>query len=288
MASMAGKSDPDSLSRRLAPWRVWVQAAFLAVWLDPLMLRLHNVCSPVFHCYSCPLAAFACPIGVLANFSALHVVPFIALGTLLMFGGVFGTFVCGWACPFGFLQDSIGKVPVRKITLPTWLSYGRYAVLAVLVIAIPFVYGEAHALFFCRACPAGALEGALPNVARTALAGEKVIWPSALKLAILALVLGAAVIKLRPWCSLFCPLGAVFGLFNRVSLFVLRFHREECDGCGACSKMCRYGVLPDKTVNNARCIRCLECTRCGSITVSCVTARPAGLNDGPRIDTDGE
>jgi ferredoxin-type protein NapH len=276
------QSDPSSLGRRLAPWRVWVQAAFLAVWLDPLMLRLHNVCAPVFHCYSCPLAAFACPIGVLANFSALHVTPCIALGTLMMFGGVFGTFVCGWACPFGFLQDLIGKIPVRKFTLPTGFSYGRYVVLAGLVVAIPFLYGEAHALFFCRVCPAGALEGALPNVARTALAGQQVVWPSALKLCILVLVLGAAVIKWRPWCSLLCPLGAVFGLFNRVSLLVLRFHGDRCDGCGACSRMCRYGVLPDKTVNNTRCIRCLECTRCGSITVGSVTAGAEGLDEGPR------
>ena len=62
---------------------MWVQAGFLLAWLDPLLLRMHNVCGPVFHCYSCPLATFACPIGMLANFSALHVIPFAALGTLV-------------------------------------------------------------------------------------------------------------------------------------------------------------------------------------------------------------
>ena len=61
MASMA-KGNSIPLSARLARWRVWVQGAFLLFWLDPLAVRLHMVCSPVFHCYSCPLALFACPM----------------------------------------------------------------------------------------------------------------------------------------------------------------------------------------------------------------------------------
>ena len=101
--SMA-KNKWGKVVRGLARRRWWVQTGFLLAWLDPLMLRLHTVCSPVFHCYSCPLATFACPIGLLANFSAIHMIPFAVLGTLVVLGTVFGSFVCGWACPFGFLQ----------------------------------------------------------------------------------------------------------------------------------------------------------------------------------------
>ena len=60
----------------LARWRSWVQAAFLLAWLDPFLLRMHGICSPVFHCYSCPLATFACPIGILAQYSACTSFPF--------------------------------------------------------------------------------------------------------------------------------------------------------------------------------------------------------------------
>ena len=80
------KNKSGRAAAKLARWRGWVQAGFLLAWLDPLMLRLHTVCGPVFHCYSCPLATFACPIGVLANFSALHLIPFAALGMLLALG----------------------------------------------------------------------------------------------------------------------------------------------------------------------------------------------------------
>ena len=133
MASMAEKNMAKKMResrRNSARWRWLVQTGFLMAWLDPLVMRMHNVCGPVFHCYSCPLAMFACPIGVLANFSALHVFPFAAVGMLVVLGAAFGSFVCGWACPFGFLQDLIAKVPTPKFTLPLWMGHLRYVVLA--------------------------------------------------------------------------------------------------------------------------------------------------------------
>jgi polyferredoxin len=286
MVAMA-KTQPSRTSR-FAHWRTWLQAAFLLVWLDPLMLRLHNVCSPVFHCYACPLAAFACPIGVIANFSALHVVPFMAIGTLLLVGVAVGGFVCGWACPFGFLQDLMGRIPVRKFDLPSWTGIFRYGVLIALVLAVPFLFGEGHPLFVCRLCPAGALEGAGPAAVTAAVKGQPVVWPNAAKLIILALFLAAVFIQWRPWCRLLCPLGAIFGLFNRASLLVLRRDQERCDDCGRCRKPCKYGVVPETQTGGTRCIRCLECTRCNAIVVAGVfgqetaTTSAPGLPQGPR------
>jgi ferredoxin-type protein NapH len=275
MVAMAGA---DSLSKmpRLVRWRAWIQAAFLLVWLDPFMLRLHNVCGPVFHCYSCPLATFACPIGVLANFSALHLFPFIAVGTLLLIGGVFGSLVCGWACPFGFLQDLIGRLPLPKFTLPWWTVYTRYAVLVAFVLIVPFVWGDGHPLFICRLCPAGALEGAVPSMIKATLAGQQLVVPSAVKLAIMVLILIAALVKWRPWCSLFCPLGAIFSLFNRASVFTLRFRADRCRDCTRCDQPCRYGIVPSTHANTTRCIRCLECTRCDAVKLATVFGKDAG------------
>jgi polyferredoxin len=258
---------------KFARWRVWVQAAFLLVWLDPFMLRLHNVCAPVFHCYACPLATFACPIGVLANFSALHVIPLLAIGTLGVVGGIFGGFVCGWACPFGFLQDLIARIPVPKFHLPSWMGYTRYAVLVVLVLAIPFFYGEAHPLFFCRVCPAGTLEGGMYNVAAAAVKGADLPWPSLPKLIILGLIVAAMFVQWRPWCALFCPLGAIFGLFKRVSAIFLRVDPEECVSCSLCREECRYGIAPDKQISDPRCVACLQCTRCSAISIRTIFSR---------------
>jgi len=256
-----------------------VQAAFLLVWLNPALLlgrtlRLHTVCSPVFHCYSCPLATFACPIGVVAHFSALHVFPFLAIGTLAVFGAVFGGFVCGWACPFGFFQDLIGRIPTPKFKLPAWTGFLRYVVLLVFVLAIPFVYGEDHALFFCRLCPAGALEAALPHTASLAIAGEEIVWPTAVKTTIFLLVLVAMFFKWRPWCTLFCPLGAIYGLCNHVSVLFVRFHPEHCKDCDLCRGLCHYGGSSENRASTHRCVRCLECVCCRAITVGTVLGRP--------------
>lgn len=269
------KSDSKPLTARLARWRVWVQASFLAVWLDPFMLRLHTVCGPVFHCYSCPLAAFACPIGVLANFSAIHVIPFVALGMLVAVGALVGSFICGWACPFGFLQDLIARIPTRKFQLPAWIGSFRYAVLLGLVVAIPYFYGEEHPLFFCRLCPAGAVEAALPNTVNTMMTGDEVAWPSATKMSILAVFLVATLFTWRPWCTLFCPLGAIYGIFNRISFFFLRFHPHECNDCDRCRTLCRYHGRAERRGSDMRCIRCLDCTECSAVTLSTTFHRPS-------------
>ncbi len=268
------KGQSSSLTARLARGRLWVQTVFFMLWLDPWALRLHSVCAPVFHCYSCPLAAFACPVGVLANFSALHLIPFIALGTLAVFGAVFGTFVCGWACPFGFLQDLTGRMVTRKWELPSWLGYGRYLVLVALVLAVPYWFGEDHPLFFCRLCPAGALEAALPYTASLAVAGQDVVWPSVTKLVILVVIGAAMFFTWRPWCTVFCPLGAIYSLCNRVSFLFLRFHPDRCDDCDLCRSLCRYHGRAERRGGELRCIRCLDCTNCSAVTLATVLEKP--------------
>ena len=162
----------------LARWRIWVQAGFLLAWLDPLLLRMHGICSPVFHCYSCPWATFACPIGILAQYGALHVIPYLALGTLLVAGSLFGSLICGWACPFGFLQDLVARIPTPKLRLPGWLGLTHYAVLAGLVFLVPYYYGEGSPWFICRVCPAGALEAAVPYSVQQSVAQHTFLWPS--------------------------------------------------------------------------------------------------------------
>jgi len=251
----------DSFLTRLVSRRHWVQAAFLLVWLDPLALRLHGVCAPVFHCYACPLATFACPIGVLAQYAALHVVPFLALGVLITAGALFGGFLCGWACPFGFLQDVLARIPTPRFKLPYWLNYSRYAVLLALVLLVPLLYGVEHPLFICALCPAGAWEAVAPRLAQQLAAAQPVNWPNGLKIVLALLFLLAMIFTYRPWCR-FCPLGAIFGLFNRFSALFLKLNLRACTSCQICAQSCDLALRPAHNPNDPNCIRCLECTIC--------------------------
>lgn len=280
---MVKKSRLNNISSKLLGWRMWIQAGFLLVWLDPLGLRWHTMCAPVFHCYACPLSTFACPIGVIAQFGALHIFPFVAIGLLVTVGALFGTLICGWVCPFGFLQDLFAKVPTPKFDPPKWTSHFRYVVLIGTVLAIPYFFGEGHPLFICRVCPAGGLEAAAPNMVSQAAAGQDIAWPNALKISIVVLFLGAVFFIRRPWCRIFCPLGAIFSVFNRFSAFFLHFDPSKCTSCERCHKLCEYGIEPEKSPNDSRCIRCLECTSCSpeALTLISLFDRKQDQSDKP-------
>ncbi len=266
--------EPSALGRKLSRLRPWVQTAFLAVWLAPLGRWLHSIPGCVFHCYSCPLSSFACPIGVLANYAALLPVatefPFLLVGILFAVAAVSGSLACGWACPFGFLQDGLGKITSRKLVLPAWVGYLRYVVLVGLVLVLPFVLGlrgtpfEEQQVSICRLCPAGALEAGVPYSVQSVFAGNGWLM-SWYKILILVAFLAAALFIPRPWCRMLCPLGGLLSLFNRFSVFHLRFRARECIECNLCRSRCSMGVKVDERVNVTGCIRCLECTTCGAI-----------------------
>ena len=293
-------SDPNCQSRQAAPLgrklthiRPWVQTGFLGVWLAPLGQWLQGIPSCVFHCYSCPLASFGCPVGVAANYAALlpvvGEVPYLLIGILLLVGAVSGSLVCGWACPFGFLQDLIGRITRKKVQLPGWVGYFRYVVLVGLVLLLPMILGfkgipfEDQVVSICRLCPAGALEAGVPYSVKSVLAGNGWLM-SGFKTAILLGFLGTAVFIHRPWCRMFCPLGGFLALFNRFSLFHLRFKPNECVECNLCRSRCSMGVKVDQQVNVTGCIRCLECTTCGALTAGFALPK----KESPESATKGE
>ena len=257
-------SEKCSSPRNLPRVRPWVQSLFLGLWLAPLGSWLHAIPGCVFHCYSCPLSSFACPIGVMANYSALFPavmeVPYLLLGVLLVVGALGGSLVCGWACPFGFLQDLLSKLTSKKILLPGWLGYFRYVVLVGLVILLPAILGMKNIPFddqtisICRLCPAGALEAGVPYSIQSMLAG-KGWYMSGFKTGVLVTFLVSAVFVHRPWCRLFCPLGGLLSLFNRFSLFHLRFKASECTECNLCRSRCPVGVKLDQKANAIDCVR---------------------------------
>ena len=164
--------------RRLARQRWLVQTGFLFAWLDPLMLRMHTVCSPVFHCYSCPLATFACPIGVLANFSAITSVP---LRGRRHAGGP-GRYVRQFHLRLGLpLRLSARPGPphsdaeVHAACLDGHVSLRGAVGSSCWPSRIWF--GEDSPLFICRLCPAGAIEAALPNIGQSAARANRSFGP---------------------------------------------------------------------------------------------------------------
>ena len=226
------------------------------------------LCVPVLNCYSCPGALGSCPIGSLQAVisSRKYRFSFYVLGLIMLFGLVLGRLVCGFLCPFGLVQDLLHKIPIKKIKVnekaDKVLRYLKYVVLAVLVILLPILVRDDFNMgetWFCRlVCPAGTMAGIpliLANPVLKSIIGFLFSW----KMCLLLIVLISSTLIHRPFCRYLCPLGAIYGLFSRFSLYQMQLDKTKCIGCLKCEQSCPMQVKCTKDINTAECIRCGKC-----------------------------
>ena len=227
-----------------------------------------GVVMPGFNCYGCPLATGACPIGTIQHFVTIKETPFYALGVLGAIGAVFGRMPCGFICPFGFLQDLLYKLKTPKIEVSNRFGWFKYVVLVVLVFVIPFITLEP---WFCKLCPIGALEAGIPWVIIDSGIRSAVGLLYFIKIFILLSFIAAMITIKRPFCRFFCPLGAVYSLFNRVSMIQMEVDESLCSYCDLCKDVCPMDLAIYESPNTEQCIRCFECVKAcptGAISVS--------------------
>lgn len=222
-------------------------------------------CVPALNCYACPASIFACPIGTLQHFVIIRAVPVYFLGLFATFSMAVGRMACGTICPFGFLQEILYKFHSFKLRIPAWLTYLKYAVLVGLVFIIPFYTLQP---WFSKLCPVGTLIGGLPWVTintEIRMMIHELFW---VKVAILIVVVSMSAVSKRPFCRVICPLGAIFSLFNRVSILRLAWRESECTHCDKCTRICPMDIAVYKDANNHNCIRCLDCTSCPAVSAT--------------------
>jgi NAD-dependent dihydropyrimidine dehydrogenase PreA subunit len=247
-------------------------------FLNPLFIRLFHsnanfqlkeMCVPVMNCWSCPWAVYACPVGALGKAITDGYWPLLLVGIIMLFGALVGRLLCGWFCPFGFLQELLYKIPSRKIVMPQPLRWGKYVFLFVFTILIAFIFGvDAGPLkptgayyYFCNWCPAGTLEAALPvNLTERWIGTQTVIiiltsW----RVWLLVAFLVSFVFIHRFFCRAVCPIAAMLGVFNMFSFFSMSRSRGNCTDCRTCKSVCPVDeeILPGD--ESAECIRCLHC-----------------------------
>jgi len=252
---------------------VWAQG-FLSASLYQGSLK--SACTPLLNCHACPSALLSCPIGTLQHFAATGTVPYYGIGTLSVIGAGVGRMTCGTLCPFGALQDLLYKFRAWKVSIPPWTRYIRYAVLVVLVFAIPYATREN---WFSKLCPVGTLTAGLPWVAMNPGIRAMVRSLFWVKIAILLFFVTTSTMVKRPFCRAICPLGAVFSLFNGTSLLQLAWNPDTCTRCGKCQKICPVDIRPDRKPTDPDCLRCLDCTRCPSLTLTTVFNKsPFGIS----------
>ncbi|MBU0674215.1 MAG: 4Fe-4S binding protein [Proteobacteria bacterium] len=261
--------------------RKWVQVIFgfltNGYWAFPFTREIYQgplkvICAPGLNCYSCPAATTYCIIGsiqqLLANIrlsldGGQYFVGLYVVGSAGVLGGMFGRMICGWACPFGFVQELIHKIPSPKFAIPRPLRYVKLFLLVVFVILLPaFAIDEfgAGKTWFCEyICPAGTFEAGLPMIFLQPGLRSTLGLLFLNKFVILVLFIVWSVFASRPFCRVGCPLGAFYGLFSRFRVVRLRWDEQRCTHCRACHSVCPMGVKFDETPEDMECITCMKC-----------------------------
>jgi len=238
------------------------------------VLETGIVC-PVFYCHGCPAAGFACPIGSMQNFIAvreeLRLFSFYLLGSLGLFAVALGRFWCGWACPFGTVQDIFIKIRggknIPQLSLAPWT---KYIVLIGLFIAAWIALDS----LFCKVCPAGSLFAAIPyqlipftdDPQGQSLIEQTIGTFFWVHVGTLVAAIASFILVARFWCRYLCPLGAIFGVFNRVSFLKIKLDDSKCTGCRQCLEVCPTRIKEPEHIGNVT-----DCIQCGKCVEACST-----------------
>lgn len=227
---------------------------------------MKNVCTPGLNCYSCPGAATACPLGALQNAfaSSGKRTPYYVIGIILLYGIILGRTICGFLCPFGLFQDLLHKIPTPKLKKNKFtkvLSYLKYVILVLFVVIFPlmYVFRDFPLPAFCKyICPAGTIGGAFGLLANSLndgmfeMLGPLFTWKFVLAVGFIL----ACIFIYRFFCRFFCPLGALYGLFNKFAILGIKLDKPSCTSCGRCMSTCKMDI---SEVGDKECISCGDC-----------------------------
>lgn len=249
---------------------------------------LKGICVPVLNCHSCPSAFFSCPIGTIQHFMTIRKFPYVLSAYLASIGIMVGSLACGWLCPFGLMQDLFYKIKSVKIRISEKLSSLRYLVLFFLVILFPLVLQET---WFSKVCPMGTFQAAIPWVlwnpiipvyGEPAVSTQTLGWLFIIKILIAGAFLGFFIVAKRPFCRLACPLGAIFGFFNKYSILQLKVDTYSCTDCQKCKTICPVDINISDDPGSSTCVRCLQCLKCENVHIQ-IGPKKSPMPQGPII-----
>ncbi|OBR91402.1 putative electron transport protein YccM [Clostridium ragsdalei P11] len=192
------------------------------------------------------------------NFNFIQAFPqLLEFSICILFTIFAGRFFCGWFCAFGTFNDWVHITSKRifkinfKISenLDSKLKYVKYVVLLLLLIA-----GYNSGSNF--------LQGTSPWDAFAQITDfSKVISTLTIGFVLLVLITLGDVFIERFFCRYLCPLGAVFSLFSKISIFKISKPNDKCGKCRVCTNNCSMGLklYGTNSVHGGECINCLKC-----------------------------
>jgi len=163
---------------------------------------------------------------------------------------ILGRFFCGWVCPLGSLIDMLDLIfkPLRTL-LP---FDSRIRSQKRLLVQYPPSWFLLGALIVTVFSSLPVLQFFHPNVWII-----RIFSLSPLGIAFAGMLASFSLISRRVWCTYVCPLGALYGIIAKVSVF--RLSITKCTLCSRC-RACPMNAVQDKTnsILDHQCILCFD------------------------------
>lgn len=191
------------------------------------------------------------------DFNFLKALPTLIEFISLMIGTfLLGRFFCGWICTFGAFNDLLFYIGKKLFKSPIKISEKLHSKLVYLKYII--LIG-----ILILTCNLGiTIQGTSPWDAFVEILNIQSLLSDFLIgfVLLIAIAVGSMFIE-RFFCKYLCPLGAIFSLISRISIFKINKPSEKCGKCRACTSKCSMGLslYKKESVRGGECINCLTC-----------------------------
>ena len=161
--------------------------------------------------------------------------------------------ICGWACPFGAIQELVYSLPVlrglKRWKLPFRLSNAIRG--ALLIVMLMLLFGIV-----------GGRKGFVVYHALNPFNLFNLDFDEWLVPVTIGVSLVLSLFLYRPFCYVICPFGFVSWLAERLSLARVRIDLAKCTKCGACTRACPSDAAKGMVEGRLFIADCTSCARC--------------------------
>jgi len=175
-----------------------------------------------------------------------------ALIISLFYAIVGGRAFCSWVCPVNLITDAAAwlrrKLFIDKIERKVWISRNIRYYMIVIALIVSVISGLA----------------AFEVVSPITILNRNIIFGvgSGLGLIVAIFLFDLFVVK-NGWCGHICPLGGVYSIIGKYSLFRVKHNSETCTLCMKCKDICPETQVLHMIGKKSITVDDIECTNCG-------------------------
>jgi ferredoxin len=240
-----GRPDLSDLKQRSTwyPRAPYILFLFISVSVAGFLLgKSPNPMEGAVKTFKCMVGLYPDPVAKIAAF--LFFIILILVGRKI---------ICGWACPFGALQELFYMIPIlkkiKKRKVPFMLTNTVRSLLFLLMLLFLFgiIGGRKGFVIYHNLNPFNLFDLDFESIA--------------IIITILVALI-ASFVTYRPFCQLICPFGFISWIVERFAVFRVRIDREKCTECGACIKACPTDAAKGLVNRKKLSADCFSCARC--------------------------